>query len=97
MVFPSEWYENCPFTVMEAQMNHTPLIASDLGGTPELLKDGERGELFNGGNMEQLKEKIEKFYNNHELVEKYRNVCIKLPFDDVNNYTDRYVELLNGI
>ena len=42
-VFPSEWYENCPFAVMETQLYGTPVIASDLGGTPELVKDGVTG------------------------------------------------------
>jgi glycosyltransferase involved in cell wall biosynthesis len=93
-VFPSEWYENCPFTVMEAQLNHTPLIASDMGGTPELMEDGVRGELYHGGDAAQLKEKIEKFYNNPELVQKYRNACDKLPFDTVSEYYDKYMSLV---
>ncbi|MBQ9612132.1 MAG: glycosyltransferase [Lachnospiraceae bacterium] len=36
-VIPSEWYENCPFTVIESQLYGTPVIASDIGGIPELL------------------------------------------------------------
>ena len=96
-VFPSEWYENCPFTVMEAQLRHTPLIASDMGGTPELLEDGGRGELYHGGDAAQLKEKIEKFYNNPELVQKYRNACDKLPFDTVSEYYDKYKNLIDEI
>ena len=96
-VFPSEWYENCPFTVMEAQLRHTPLIASDMGGTPELLEDGVRGELYHGGDAAQLKEKIEKFYNNPELVQKYRNACDKLPFDTVSEYYDKYMSLIDEI
>ena len=96
-VFPSEWYENCPFTVMEAQLRHTPLIASDMGGTPELLEDGVRGELYYGGDAAQLKEKIEKFYNNPELVQKYRNACDKLPFDTVSEYYDKYKNLIDEI
>ena len=96
-VFPSEWYENCPFTVMEAQLGHTPLIASDMGGTPELLEDGVRGELYHGGDAAQLKEKIEKFYNNPELVQKYRNACDKLPFDTVSEYYDKYMNLIDKV
>ncbi|MBO5522025.1 MAG: glycosyltransferase [Eubacterium sp.] len=36
-VIPSEWYENCPFTVIESQLYGTPVIASEIGGIPELL------------------------------------------------------------
>lgn len=38
VVFPSEWYENCPFTVMESQLYGSPLICSNIGGTKELVK-----------------------------------------------------------
>ena len=31
VVFPSECYENCPFSVMEAQLYKTPVIASKIG------------------------------------------------------------------
>ena len=29
-VFPSEWYENCPYSVIESQLAGTPVLASDL-------------------------------------------------------------------
>ena len=96
-VFTSECNENCSFTVMETLLSHTPLIASDLGGTPELVSDGADGELYNGGNAVQLKEKIEKFYNNPELVQKYRNACDNLPFDTVSEYYDKYMSLIDEI
>ena len=31
-IYPSEWYENCPFSVMESQMYETPVIGSNIGG-----------------------------------------------------------------
>lgn len=96
-VFPSEWYENCPFVVMEAQLAHTALIASDLGGTSELLDDGVRGELFHAGDETQLKKKIEKWHANRELVEKYSKACNELSFDTVNEYCDKYLGLISTI
>ena len=96
-VFTSECNENCSFTVMETLLSHTPLIASDLGGTPELVSNGVNSELYHGGDAAQLKEKIEKFYNNPELVKKYRNACDKLPFDTVSEYYDKYMSLIAEI
>lgn len=50
-VYPSEWYENCPFSVMESQMYGTPVLGADIGGIPELIRVGETGELFESGNV----------------------------------------------
>ena len=47
-----EWYENCPFSVMESQMYGTPVLGADIGGIPELIQVGKTGELFESGNAE---------------------------------------------
>ena len=57
-VIPSECFENCPFTVMESQMYGTPVLGSNLGGIPELIRVGKTGELFESGNTSDLKQKI---------------------------------------
>ena len=49
-IYPSEWYENCPFSVMESQMYGTPVLGADIGGIPELIQVGKTGELFESGN-----------------------------------------------
>ena len=82
---------------METLLSHTPLIASDLGGTPELVSDGVDGELFHGGDAGQLKEKIEKWQNDSQLVEEYRKGCDKLSFDTVNEYYNKYMQLITDI
>lgn len=53
-VLPSEWYENAPLSVLEALGLGRPLIASALGGTPELLREGETAWLFPGGDAAAL-------------------------------------------
>ena len=94
-VFPSQWYENCPFTVMETQLYRTPVIASNLGGTPELIQDGVTGELFSGGSKE-LKEKIEKLWNDQELLARYTENCRELSFASVESYCRRLTDLYRG-
>lgn len=47
VVLPSEWYENCPYSVMEAMALGKPLIVSSYGGLPELVEDEKSGYVYN--------------------------------------------------
>ena len=55
----SEWYENGPYSIMEAQAVGKPVIVSDNGGLPELVKDGETGYIVKSRDVDDLKEKLE--------------------------------------
>lgn len=58
VVVPSEWFENCPRTVLEGFACGKPVIGSRIGGIPELINEGVDGYLFEPGNAEELAEKI---------------------------------------
>lgn len=93
LVFPSEWYENCPFTVMEAQMFGTPVLASDLGGTAELIKPGVTGELFEAGNAQELKKKIKALWKDEAKCKEYAENCGHVQFDTVKSYCRKLLRL----
>ena len=67
-VCPSEWYENCPFSVLESIMYGTPVLGANIGGIPELIQVGRTGELFESGNKLSLKNKICDMYKTRGLV-----------------------------
>jgi glycosyltransferase involved in cell wall biosynthesis len=56
VVVPSEWYENAPISVMEASALGQPVIGANIGGIPELIRDGETGFVFDSGNVDSLVE-----------------------------------------
>ncbi|RJX18276.1 MAG: glycosyltransferase family 1 protein [Desulforudis sp.] len=58
VVVPSEWYENYPYSCLEAMASGKPIIASRIGGIPELVEDEITGFLFEPFNVKQLAEKI---------------------------------------
>lgn len=58
-VIPSEWYENNPLSVIEAQCLGTSVLGARIGGIPELIKEGETGMTFESRNADDLAKKIE--------------------------------------
>ena len=83
-VYPSEWYENCPFSVMESQMYGTPVLGADIGGIPELIQPGKTGELFESGNTEDLKRKIAALWG-----QKDQAACEQTEFYTAAQYVER--------
>ena len=70
-VYPSEWYENCPFSVIESILYGTPVLGADIGGIPELIHPGENGELFESGNKEELIRYISEMWQTEALEKQY--------------------------
>ena len=61
-VIPSEWYENNPLSVIEAECIGTPVLGARIGGIPELISDGVNGMTFESGNAVGLAEKIKDMF-----------------------------------
>ncbi len=58
-VLPSEWYENCPMSIIESFACGTPVVGARIGGIPELVEHGETGLLFESGSSLDLRAQIE--------------------------------------
>ena len=58
IIFPSVWYENMPYSIVEPLAMGKIIIASNIGGIPDLITDGETGLLFEAGNANDLAQKI---------------------------------------
>ncbi|MBP6964210.1 MAG: glycosyltransferase family 4 protein [Armatimonadetes bacterium] len=54
VVLPSECHENCPMVILEAFSAGKPVIASNMGGIPELVEHGADGLIFEAGNADEL-------------------------------------------
>ena len=68
VVVPSEWYENFPNIVLEAFSCRKPVIASRIGGIPELIEDNETGLIFEPKNSNDLCSKIKYLRNNPDEI-----------------------------
>ena len=95
---PSEWYENGPYSIMEAQAVGKPVIVSDNGGLPELVKNGVTGYIVKSKNIEDLTEKLQNCEKTNDWkYEILKEVSEKKYSGD--NYaiwiTKRYSEILH--
>ena len=88
VLFPSECNENCPFSVMEAQMLGTPVLGSNLGGIPELIEEGKTGYILEAGNIAQWTGKIQELWNNPAALEELTSACAGVKFYTVEEYCD---------
>jgi len=64
--------EGLPITLLEAMQKSVPIIATRVGGIPEVLDNGEYGLLVNPGNEHELAEAIITF---HDSPEKRKKLC----------------------
>lgn len=95
-VYPSQWYENCPFSVIESQMLLTPVVGSRMGGIPELIREGETGELFEAGNAQDLESKIRKIIQDEERYQQYVDNCCSLDIETESSYYEKLIKVYKG-
>lgn len=67
VVVPSEWHENSPLSILEAMAHGKPIVASRIGGIPELVRDGSTGLLFEPKNAQELSARIKALLDDSDL------------------------------
>ncbi len=63
----SSAWENFPHTVVEALAVGSPVIATSVGGVPEVVHDGENGILVEPGDPHALGKAIARFFSDGDL------------------------------
>lgn len=92
-VYPSEWYENCPFSVIESQIYGTPVIGSRMGGIPELISEGKTGLLFEAGNAADLERQLNYLLNTPGVLEQFTACCGEVSFVTPQLYYQKMMEI----
>ena len=67
VVVPSEWHENSPLSILEAMAHGKPIVASRIGGIPELVRDRKTGLLFEPKDTQQLSDCIRLLLGDSDL------------------------------
>ncbi len=67
LVMPSE-QENMPMAALEVMASGKPVIATKVGGIPEIIDDGRTGFLFEKGDSKALVEILKNLYHNPGMI-----------------------------
>ena len=95
VVLPSEWYENGPYSIMEAMAFGKPVIVSSLGGLPEMVESGVNGFIAKPFDITDLSNIIGKMcvLDKEDIVKMGNNSLnkSKILFDNLK-YVDSIVK-----
>lgn len=66
--FLPSYNEGLPIVILESMSYGLPIIATNVGGIPEVMEDGRNGFLFESGDIAGMKKALERYVNDHELL-----------------------------
>jgi len=92
-------HETMPHVLLESMENRCPVIASRVGGTPEIISHEKNGLLFEHNNIEELLSKIMQIKENNDFRIKLINqgVSFTREFSDVNMMVEKYIKVIEGL
>lgn len=98
VVVPSRWYENAPFVIAEAQAMKTPVIAADLGGMAEVVRDGVDGLLFTPEGVDDLARCLRRLIDEPMLLPALRmgSPAPRTTVQDTSDLSVQYARVMNG-
>lgn len=91
--------DNLPNTVLESIACGTPVVGFDVGGIPDMVKNGETGILVKLGDVFGLKSAIEEILTNTNLRKDMSNNCRALALREYSEMVQakRYVSLYESV
>ena len=100
LVLPS-YTEGFPVVLLEALQSGTPIVATEVGGIPDIVRHGWNGYLVEPGAPDVLADSLEKLLTDDGLWESMHANCLgEAPQYDVDRVADRlsrlYRELSGG-
>ena len=76
--------DNYPLAIIEALSCGVPVIATAVGGIPEMLQEGQDGFLVPAGNSEMMAERAQQIFNDNNMANQmssYAATTAKIKYD----------------
>lgn len=99
VIVPSVWSENSPVSIMEALASGTPVLASEIGGIPELVQDNLTGFLHKYDDPDSLTENFRKIIRRPAILKEMQEACVRKAKENnlsrqVSKIADEYKRIL---
>lgn len=78
MVLPSICNDTAPQTIFESYSRYVPIVASNIGGFPDFVKDGINGRLFTPGDADHLARILDEIVEKPNKLNQYAKQIPKL-------------------
>lgn len=76
LINPSRVEESFGMVVIESYVQGVPVIASDIGALPELIKEGQTGWLIRPGDVSQLRYKLQQILDGKISLSSLKKNCL---------------------
>ena len=94
LVLPSVWWENSPLTVLEALAAGIPVVASAIGGLPEIVAHEDTGLLVPPGDAGALLKALEDVTEGRRLAAARHPVTLITVTDEARGLEGLYASLV---
>lgn len=96
---PSVWPEPLPIAAMEGMMNASVVVASKIGGLPEIITDGITGFLVEPGNPQALAQAMLKAVSNREFAQQIGSTAHRFALNHLTEEksVDRFIALYERV
>jgi glycosyltransferase involved in cell wall biosynthesis len=98
LVVPSLWLENSPLVIHEALMAGVPVVGSEIGGIPGLIRHEVNGLLVQPGSVDALAGALDRLAADRGLLDRLRQAphAVKSIEDDAAEWEARYAQVVAG-
>jgi glycosyltransferase involved in cell wall biosynthesis len=96
LVVPSLWLENSPLVIHEAFQAGIPVVGSDIGGIPELVRNDVNGVIVPPGSVDALAGAIRRLADDRQMLTRLAAQVspVKSIADDAAEWEARYRRLM---
>ena len=92
-ILPS-YNEGLPISVLEAMSYSLPIVSTNVGGIPEILKDGVNGYLIHPGNKNKMEESINNLMSDKGLRQKMGVASQNMAREHLPEYVEKQLSNL---
>ncbi|SFT03040.1 glycosyltransferase family 4 protein [Paenibacillus sp. BC26] len=100
--FLPSYNEGMPMSILDAMGYGMPIVSTNVGGVPKIVRNGENGYVCEPGDVERLSDALMKLLLNEDICKQYGDSSVSIvkqgySFEShINRLTSLYISLMPG-